>query len=116
MKKFRLFLLTVAALSLAFTACQPKEEEGPVDENSIGKFPVSQIVDAAAAAFSEWESSEAFPTTFKVGEKDFTVPQFQYAICSALVNLNAGKKEDRGYFHKAAGSSSMIATTDGHRT
>lgn len=94
MKKFRLFLLTAAALSLAFTACQPKEEEGPVDENSIGKFPVSQIVDAAAAAFSEWESSEAFPTTFKVGEKDFTVPQFQYAICSALVNLNAGKKED----------------------
>ena len=94
MKKFRLFLLTAAALSLAFVSCEKEKEQEKPDANSIGKFPVSQIVDAAASAFSAWEANEAFPETIKVGDKDFTVPQYQYAICSALVNLNAGQTGD----------------------
>ncbi|MBR3075900.1 MAG: hypothetical protein IKH11_09155, partial [Bacteroidales bacterium] len=93
MKRFRLFLLIAAALSLAFVSCE-KEPDQQQEANSIGKFPVSQIVDAAAAAFGEWEANEAFPETIKVGDKDFTTPQYQYAICSALVNISAGQTAD----------------------
>ena len=92
MKKFRFFLLAAAAALLSFTACHKEKQE--TDPNSLGKFPLSQIVDAAATAYGAWETDEAFPESFKIGDKDFSIAQYQYAICNALVNINSGVKDD----------------------
>ena len=92
MKKFRFFLLAAAAALLSFTACHKEKQE--TDPNSLGKFPLSQIVDAAATAYGAWETEEAFPESFKIGDKDFSIAQYQYAICNALVNINSGVKDD----------------------
>ena len=93
MKRFRFLLLAGIAAMFAFVGCE-KEPEVKPDENSIGKFPLAQIVDAAASAFQTWETEEAFPESFKVGDKDFTLPQYQYAICNALIAINEGKSGD----------------------
>ena len=90
MRKIHYLLMTAVAALVAFTGCH-KEPEQQTDANSVGKFSVSQIVDAAATAFSTWETEESFPETFKVGDKELTLPQYQNAICQALANISAGK-------------------------
>ena len=90
MRKIHYLLMTAVAALVAFTGCH-KEPEQQTDANSVGKFSLSQIVDAAAAAFSTWEAEEAMPETFKVGDKDLTLPQYQNAICQALVSISSGK-------------------------
>ena len=55
MRKIHYLLMTAVAALVAFTGCH-KEPEQQTDANSVGKFSLSQIVDAAAAAFSTWEA------------------------------------------------------------
>ncbi len=95
MKKFRFFLMTSVALMVAFSGCKKNEIEGPDNpENYVGTFKLTEIVDAAAGAYAAWEETESFAETIKVGSKDLKTPEYQYAICKALVNLSAGKKDD----------------------
>ena len=95
MKKFRFFLMTSVALMVAFSGCKKNEIEGPDNpENYVGTFKLTEIVDAAAGAYAAWEETESFAATIKVGSKDLSTPEYQYAICKALVNLSAGKKDD----------------------
>lgn len=95
MKKFRFFLMTSVALMVAFSGCKKNEIEGPENpENYVGTFKLTEIVDAAAGAYAAWEETESFAETIKVGSKDLKTPEYQYAICKALVNLSAGKKDD----------------------
>ena len=95
MKKFRFFLMTSVALMVAFSGCKKNEIEGPENpENYVGTFKLTEIVDAAAGAYAAWEETESFAATIKVGSKDLSTPEYQYAICKALVNLSAGKKDD----------------------
>ena len=95
MKKFRFFLMTSVALMVAFSGCKKNEIEGPENpENYVGTFKLTEIVDAAASAYATWEETESFAETIKVGSKDLKTPEYQYAICKALVNLSAGKKDD----------------------
>ena len=95
MRKFRFFLMTAAILAAGITGC--KEPDQPVDPSgadAIGTFKVADIVDAAASAYTAWENGEEFPTSFEIGGKTLNTPQYQYAICKALVNLVAGDKGD----------------------
>ena len=94
MRKCRFFLMTAVALTVAITGCKKDPSEPETPKNSVGTFKVADIVDAAAATYKTWEEDGAFPETFKVGGKDLTTPEYQYAICKALVNLSAGKKDD----------------------
>ncbi len=95
MRKFRFFLMTAALFTIGITGCKQPEEVQPGGEaEGIGKFTVSDIVDAAASAFTAWENGEDFPTSFEIGGKTLTTPQYQYAICKALVNLASGVKDD----------------------
>ena len=92
MKKILSLMMLAGALAFAFTSCH--KEPTPEEETGIGTFKVGDIVDAAAAAYKTWEDEEAFPETFKIADKDFTIANYQYAICKALVNLSAGDKGD----------------------
>ncbi|MBR6933181.1 MAG: BACON domain-containing protein, partial [Bacteroidales bacterium] len=95
MRKFRFFLMTAALFTIGITGCKQPEEVQPGGEaEGIGKFTVSDIVDAAASAYTAWENGEEFPTSFEIGGKSLTTPQYQYAICKALVNLVSGVKDD----------------------
>ena len=94
MKKFRFFLMTSVALMVAFSGCKKNEIEPENPENYVGTFKLTEIVDAAASAYATWEETESFAATIKVGAKDLSTPEYQYAICKALVNLSAGKKDD----------------------
>ena len=92
MRKFRYFLMSAAALMFLLPGCKEKNE---IDEPSgVGTFKLTEIVDAAAAAYQTWEEKESFAETIKVGDKDLNTPEYQYAICKALVNISAGKKDD----------------------
>lgn len=94
MKKIRFFLMTSVALMVAFSGCKKNEIEPTNPENYVGTFKLTEIVDAAASAYAAWEETESFAETIKVGSKDLKTPEYQYAICKALVNLSAGKKDD----------------------
>ena len=93
MKRLHFLLISAIALMVSFSGCK-KEEITPEPNNSIGTFKLADIVDGAAAAYKTFEDDGSFPATFKVGSKDLTTPEYQYAICKALVNISAGKKDD----------------------
>ncbi len=95
MRKFRFFLMTTVALMVAFSGCKKNEMEEPsTPENYVGTFKLADIVDVASSAYKTWENGEDFPTSFKLGSKDLSTPEYQNAICQALVNISAGKKDD----------------------
>ena len=95
MRKFRFFLMTAAILAAGITGCkEPDQPVDPSDTDAIGTFKAADIVDAAASAFTAWENGEDFPASFEIGGKTLTTPQYQFAICKALVNLVAGDKGD----------------------
>lgn len=84
--------MSAAALVFLLPGCKEKNE---IEEPSgVGTFKLTEIVDAAAAAYQTWEEKESFAETIKVGDKDLNTPEYQYAICKALVNISAGKKDD----------------------
>ena len=93
MKKLRFFLVSVAAMAMMFTGCK-NTKETPAPDNSVGKATLTDVVNVAAASYKTWEDGEEFPTTFKVGKLDLSIAEYQFAICKALVNINAGKKDD----------------------
>ena len=96
MRKFSYFLMTAAAMMFVLSGCDKHNEDDPSNEpeNSAGTFKLTEIVDAAAAAYQAWEEKESFAETIKVGSKDLNTPEYQFAICQALVNISAGKKDD----------------------
>ena len=52
--------MTAALFTIGFTGCKQPEEVQPGGEaEGIGKFTVSDIVDAAASAFTAWVTSAA---------------------------------------------------------
>ena len=88
--------MTAAAMMFVLSGCDKHNEDDPSNEpeNSAGTFKLTEIVDAAAAAYQAWEEKESFAETIKVGSKDLNTPEYQFAICQALVNISAGKKDD----------------------
>lgn len=84
--------MSAAALMFLLPGCKEKNE--PEEPSGVGTFKLTEIVDAAAAAYQTWEEKESFAETIKVGDKDLNTPEYQYAICKALVNISAGKKDD----------------------
>ena len=94
MRKSRYFLMTAAALVCLFSGCNKQPEEQTEPQGGAGTFKLAEIVDAAADAYKAWEEKETFAETIKVGTKDLSTPEYQFAICSALVNISAGKKDD----------------------
>ena len=94
MKKLRFFLVAAATAAFLFTGC--KNDKGPVEPTTDDgtKVTLTEIVDAASSAYKTWEEDEKLPETYKVGSQSLTTPEYQYAICKALVNINAGEKGD----------------------
>ncbi len=93
MKKLRFFLVSFAAFALTFTGCKDNKE--PVPDDTTGtKVTLTEIVDAASSTYKSWEEGEGLTDSFKVGSKDFNTPEYQFAICQALVNISKGEKGD----------------------
>ena len=94
MRKVHYLLISAVALMVAITGCKKDPIEPETPKNSVGTFKLAEVVDAAAAAYKTFEEEGSLPETVKVGSKDLTTPEYQYAICKALVNISAGKKDD----------------------
>ncbi len=94
MKKFRFFLMAFASVAVLFTGCNNSKEEPEPQPSGSVTVTLAEVVDAASAAYAAWEENEKLPETFKVGTRDFSTPEYQFAICKALVNINAGDKGD----------------------
>ena len=93
MKKLRFFLVSFAAFALTFTGCKDTKEPVPGDTTGT-KVTLAEIVDAAFSTYKSWEEGEGLTDSFKVGSKDFNAPEYQFAICQALVNISKGEKGD----------------------
>ena len=93
MKKLRFFLVSFAAFALTFTGCKDTKEPVPGDTTGT-KVTLAEIVDAASSTYKSWEEGEGLTDSFKVGSKDFNAPEYQFAICQALVNISKGEKGD----------------------
>lgn len=94
MKKMRFFLMTVFAFTTLITGCKKNEINEQTDQNSVGQFSHSELVEAFSRMYSAWEESTTLPETLKVGSVDLTKPQYQFALCKLLLNINDGDKSD----------------------
>ena len=95
MKRTLKYLLAALAIaSLVLVSCKKHEEDEPVDENVVATLTQAELVDAVAGMYAAWEENTTIAETLKVGSKDLTLPQYQYAMFKLLVNLQANDKAD----------------------
>ena len=96
MKKTLALLLTALTFAFFFTGCKDKDEpvEPGTDVNAVATFTSSELVDAVAAMYAQWEEDTTIPASLKVGSKELTLPQYQYAMSKLLVNLASSDKSD----------------------
>ncbi len=90
MKKFWSILLTALALVGIMSSCTKEKEDKNDDVNSIATLSQSDLVDAFASAYAEWENTTTIPESVTVGSTTLTLPQYQYALCKVVSNLGAG--------------------------
>ena len=95
MKRTLKYLLAALAIaSLVLVSCKKHEEDEPVDENVVATLTQAELVDAVAGMYAAWEENTTIAESLKVGSKDLTLPQYQYAMFKLLVNLQANDKAD----------------------
>ena len=95
-RTFALLLTSLAVFSLFLNGCKKEtEEQGPdEDVNVVATISQSELVDAVAAMYAEWEENTTIASSLKVGSKTLTLPQYQYAMCKLLTNLVSGDKSE----------------------
>ena len=96
MKRVLTYLLAAfAASAFCFTSCvEPEPEPDPEKANVVATLSASDLTDAVANMYSEWEETTTIAESLNVGATQLTLPQYQYAMCKLLVNLAASDKSD----------------------
>ena len=93
MKKLLSYSAALIAVLAGLFSCQPKEQ--PTPEPEVGTtLQQAPLVNAVADAYAKWEDDNVIPESLKVGETTLTLPQYQYAIATLLVNLSKADKSD----------------------
>ena len=93
-RTLKYLLAALAVASLFLVSCKKHEEEDPTDETVVATLGASDLVDAVAGMYAEWEESTTIAESLKVGSKELTLPQYQYAMCKLIVNLKANDKSE----------------------
>lgn len=96
MKKICYLLMTFFAVASLFAGCNRSKENEPEkpDVKSAGVFAQAQLMDAFTSMYDTWQETTTLPATLKVGEKELTAPQYQYALCKLLSNLKNGSSDN----------------------
>lgn len=97
MKKIRLFLLPLMALSILSVSCKPDEiepDEPNTGVNSVATFTHTELVAAVDEYYKAWEAEPVIPQTMTVSGKELTFPQYVYAFTKLIVDIKDGKTSD----------------------
>lgn len=97
MKKIRLFLLPLMALSVLSVSCKEDEIEpqGPGNGTKVvATFTQTELISAVDDYYQAWVAEPVIPETMEVSGKELTFPQYVYAFAKLIVDLKDGKTTD----------------------
>ncbi len=94
MKKIRSYLIALVCVVAACISCEKPDKEHGSDVKPVATLSQQTFIDAFAAMYAEWETTTTIPASLDVDGKTLTQPQYQWALCSLIGNLVAGKTAD----------------------
>lgn len=88
MKRITFLLLLPALAFLSITGCRPCNPDPTPPSEGVS---INALVASISGLYDEWEADGLLPSSMRVGDKTFSVPQIVYAEAAVLVALHEGK-------------------------